>query len=301
MPQMVIDTLALGRKIYWDVLTLEMKDRAKQYPDFVNEFNTTQQFERVFGLTGFGYPQQAVEGSPVASDVRRQMYSKDFYPVIFGISYDWTDVAEYTDQYGKFQENPVLAARSMMQGRELACANLWNNAFSASYTGYDTKALCATDHPTNGGATWSNKPSSNLALGTAALKQAKSEMRTVKDPRNKPMAFTGDVQLIVPPALEVTADVLLASTEIPFTTDRGTNQYKKRVTSYMVVDELTSTTAWWLQAKDKAAHGLFILYGMPLKVEAQRQAVALTTTYVTAETRVTGWKHAYSVWGTPGA
>lgn len=301
MPTMVLDTLALGRKIYWDVLTISMQAHEKQYTRFVSEANTTQSFERIGQVTGFGYPQFANEGGAFAADVRRQLYTKDFYPALYGIAYDWTDVAEFTDQYGKFKENPTEAALSMVQGRELACANIFNNGFSASYTGPDAVALFSTVHPTNGGATWSNTPASNLALGTAALKQAKSEMRRVKDPRNKPMSFTGDVTLWVPPEKEVDADILLNSTEIPFTANRGSNKYNKRITDYMVIDELTSTTAWGLIASDMAKHGNFILYGIPLKVSTQRTELTWTTTYVTGEGRVTGWKHPYGQWGTQGA
>lgn len=300
MAQMVIDTLALGRAIYWDQLTISMDEHEKQYTQILSEAHTTQQFERIGQLTGLGYPQYAVEGSPIANDSRRTLYTQDFYPALYGISYEWTDIAEYTDQYNKFKENPMLAAKSMSQGRELAGANVLNNGFSSSFVGADGVALFSTAHPTNGGATWSNRPSSALALGTSSLKQAKSEMRRVKDPRNMPMGFKGNVMLVVPPELEVTADILLTSSTIPFAANFGDNHYKDRVTKKLVIDELTSSTAWYLISEDKSKHGLFMLYGLPLSVETQRTAVTKSTIYVTAETRVTGWKHPYGTWGTPG-
>lgn len=297
----VIDTLGLGRSIYWEMVTTAMADHPTQYTAFCAEAHTKQQFERLGGLTGFGYPSFAPEGTPIATDSRRTLYTADFTPQLYGIAFEWTDVAEYTDQYGKYKENPRLAARSIMQGRELAGANLLNNGFSASFTGPDGVSLFNTAHPTNGGPTYSNRSTGNLSLTPQALQQAKSDMRRVKDPRNMPMGHTGSSILIVPPEKEVDADIILNSSQIPFTANNGDNRYRDRVTRAMVVDELTSSTAWFLVSDDVEKNGMFMLFGIPLSTETQRDARTKTTVYVTAEGRVAGWKHGYCKWGTPGA
>lgn len=55
-------------------------------------------------------------------------------------------------------------------------ASVFNNAFSSSYLGYDSKALCATDHPQSK----SDSTAVNNSMGTAALTEANLESAIVQ-------------------------------------------------------------------------------------------------------------------------
>jgi len=120
--------------------------------------STTQKNEIFETKTGFGYPQTQPEGTSLPLDTRRKLYSITVTPIIMALGYEVTELAEFTDQYQEIGKNQNLIGKSMAAGRELAAANIFNFGWNtgAAYLGPDAKPLFATDHPPNGGPTYTN-------------------------------------------------------------------------------------------------------------------------------------------------
>lgn len=138
-------------------------------------------------------------------------------------------------------------------------AALLNNAFAAGTTYGDGKSLCATDHPTAGG-TRSNKLATATALNYASFDSVRLLGVQHVDYRGKANPIVFD-QLIVPEQLTVKGAQIVGSPQQPFTTD---NQINPFAGGYSVVteDRVTSSTAFWLQARGR--HGMINLIGYPL-------------------------------------
>lgn len=74
-------------------------------------------------------------------------------------------------------------ARAFRQTKERVCANIYNRAFNASYTGADGVALCATNHPNTSGGTFSNKLLVDADLSEAALEDMLIQIMQATDDR----------------------------------------------------------------------------------------------------------------------
>jgi len=96
----------------------------------------------------------------------------------------------------------------MQNAKEVYCASVLNNGFSASYLGGDGKRLFATDHPLVNGGTNSNRPATYVDLSETALENAVIQIGAWKDQRGLLIA-TKPKQLVVPNDLSFTSDKIL--------------------------------------------------------------------------------------------
>ena len=101
------------------------------------------------------------------------------------------------EQYGVINKMPKDLARAGRYKVEMDAVSVLNNGFTN--TGYDKKALFATDHPLLSGGTCSNLIEGELSVEN--LKKAIIAMRNFKDEAGKKVVYKADT-LIVPPALE---------------------------------------------------------------------------------------------------
>lgn len=271
--------------------------------NLVQRIKTTQDYETFKQLSDFGYPQSVNEGSPSTLDNKVLLYTASFTPQEYALMFGVTKKAQFTDQYG------VVALGTYKQDiadtfgdlDALAVANIYNNAFSASYTGIDGVALCSTAHPYQSYPTWSNR-GTGLALGYTTVITALTQRRKVKTARQRPMRDKAGVRLLVPPDIEFTGLSLINSMERPDTANRDTNNIRSRLT-LQVDEDLSSTTAWFLLSSDPKKLGTFYLEQMPFDVLTSPDwDVRTRTMYVSCyKSFTTGWKRAQGIWGDVGA
>lgn len=141
--------------------------------------------------------------------------------------------------------------------RELELVNLLNNAFDSSVaTGDDGKELCATDHVVLGG-TQSNEGTA-AALSITSLENAVTNISLIRDDANIEMGLNARY-LVVPKALAITAQKLMASLKVPGTTDNDANVVRDMFASREIVSspflDRSSSTAWFVMTS--AEDGLF--------------------------------------------
>lgn len=283
-----------------------VKIEGEKFPEAKNRVNvikSTLEYERFKQLSDFGYPQPTTEGDSSYLDNKVLMYSADFTPLEYTLMFGITKKAQFTDQYNIFTTYKQDIADTFVDLDALLIANLFNNGFSASYTGIDGVALFSTAHPYLGYPTWSNRPSTDLALDATNLQTILSNMRKIKTARQRPMRFRKGVVLHVPPALEWTARQVVNSVGQAFTADNTSNEVGKRVMSVDVDEDLTSDTAYFVRSADKTQTGLFYLEQMPFDILSSPDwDVKTRTMYVSCyKSMVCGWKHAHRVYGTTGA
>lgn len=120
---------------------------------------------------------------------------------------------------------------------------LLNKAFTAKC--YDGKPFFSDKHEV-GKLTYSNMGKAPLSIESQAAAKAsygaaRTQMRKFKDEENRPLNIRPRL-LVVPPALEDTANALMTAERLE---DGKTNLYKGTA-EVLVVDWLTSDTAWFL-------------------------------------------------------
>lgn len=161
------------------------------------------------------------------------------------------------EKFNMIAKLPRSLANAKMRTKEQAAADVFNYGFVAGggglarFEGGDSKALFATDHVNRAGTvTQSNRITTPLSQ--TSLQAVISAMKTRRDSKNQIVTFTPDT-LLVPPALEYTARVILESTQVVGSANNDVNPVKGAL-NLIVWPYLTSSTAWFVL--DSKAHEL---------------------------------------------
>lgn len=221
-----------------------------QYDKIFTKHNSKMALERTAEMRFLGYAQLKTEGGQTSFDNaagERYVYNQEHNEI--GLGYAITRKAIDDNLYKtQFTPSNLGLIESFAQTKEIYGANILNTAdvYSASIGG-DGKALCATDHPIDGG-TVSNK--ATVELNEATLLNSMISIRTNFKDQAGLKIFARGRRLVVPPSLEPTA-IRLTKTELrPGTADNDVNAIM--MTSgglpegYMVNDYLTDTNNWFL-------------------------------------------------------
>jgi hypothetical protein len=223
-----------------------------QYDKIFTKHNSNMALERTADMRYLGLAQLKTEGGQTAFDNNageRYIYNQEHTEI--GLGYAITRKAVDDNLYKtQFHPSNLGLIESFQQTKEIYGANVLNTAttYNASIGG-DGVALCATDHPIDGG-TVANKPAVQVDLNEATLLNAMIAIRTNFKDNAGLKVFARGRKLVVPPQLEPVA-IRLCKTELrPGTADNDVNAILMTAgglpESYMVNDFLTSAYAWFL-------------------------------------------------------
>jgi phage major head subunit gpT-like protein len=223
-----------------------------QYDKIFTKHDSKMALERTAEMRFLGLAQLKTEGGQTAFDNgagERFVYNQEHTEIALG--YAITRKAIDDNLYKtQFAPSNLGLIESFQQTKEIYGANVLNTAttYNASIGG-DGKALCASDHPIDGG-TVSNIPSTPVDLNESTLLNAMIAIRTNFKDQAGLKVFARGRKLIVPPQLEPVA-IRLTKTELrPGTADNDVNAIMMTAgglpESYMVNDFLTSARAWFL-------------------------------------------------------
>ena len=191
-------------------------------------------------------------------------------------------------------------AFSMRQTKEVVGSNVYNRAFTSTYTGGDGKELCATDHPNVTGGTWANELSVAANLSEAALEQMCIDL----------MKFTNDrglrinVQpqcLIIPVDLVFEAERILKSDGRVATADNDLNALKlmgKFPQGVKVNHYLTSTSAYFI--KTNVPNGMKYFERKGDSFGSDNDFDTSNAKFKASARYSFGWTDPRSIFGTPG-
>ena len=223
-----------------------------QYDKIFTKHDSKMALERTAEMRYLGLAQLKTEGGQTAFDNgagERFIYNQEHTEIALG--YAITRKAIDDNLYKtQFHPSNLGLIESFQQTKEIYGANILNTAttYNASIGG-DGVALCATNHPIDGG-TVANRPTTDVGLNEATLLNGMISVRTNFKDQAGLKVFARARKLIVPPQLEPTA-IRLTKTELrPGTADNDVNAIMMTAgglpESYMVNDFLTSASAWFL-------------------------------------------------------
>lgn len=170
------------------------------------------------------------------------------------------------DQYNEMTSRPRQLAMSAIRTREKHAASVFINAFSSSYTGGDSVALCSASHPlapTHSGDTHGNAGSSALSYDN--LNTTRRLMREYVDDRGELVPVRPDT-LLVPAELEETAYAIAKTVNKPDTADYHANFVGGWLRQVVVWDYLTDANNWFLIDSQMAKIHLLWLDRVPLEL-----------------------------------
>jgi hypothetical protein len=223
-----------------------------QYDKIFTKHTSKMALERTAEMRFLGYAQLKTEGGQTAFDNgagERYIYNQEHTEI--GLGYAITRKAIDDNLYKtQFAPSNLGLVESFHQTKEIYGANVLNTATTYnSNVGGDGKALCATDHPIDGG-TVANKPTVDVDLNEATLLNAMISIRTNFRDQAGLKIFARGRRLVVPAQLEPTANRLLKTELRPGTADNDVNAIMMTAgglpEGYMVNDFLTSNYAWFL-------------------------------------------------------
>lgn len=149
------------------------------------------------------------------------------------------------DQYNIINRRPAGLAMAAARTREIDAASVFNNAFSSSYTGGDSVALCSASHPLSPSNSTTQGNKGTTALSYDSIIATRKTMRTYTDDRGNQLPIRPDT-ILVPAGLEEAAWTATESMNKPGTADNDGNFVRSKGFNIVVWDYLNDTNNWFM-------------------------------------------------------
>ena len=279
---------------------LEYKNYANEHAEIFDTENSDRAFEEEVMLSGFANAPIKAEGTGVTFDNAQETFTARYTHETLALAFAITEEAIEDNLYDRLASRYTKAlARSMANTKQVKAANVLNNAFGTA-NGGDGKELCATDHPIVTG-TEQNELSTAADLNETSLEQALIDIAALTDERGLKIAAKG-MKLIVPSALQFTAERLMKSTQRVGTADNDINAVVSMgmiPQGYSVNHYLTDTDAWFI--KTDVPNGLKHFVRAPLKTAMEGDFTTGNVRYKARERYSFGFSDWRGIFGSPGA
>jgi len=251
-------------------------------------------------LYGFGAAPQLPDGSPVTYQQGGVLFLQRYVYQVFGLAFALTKVlVEDGDHIRIGQVYAKHLAQSLVETKELLCANVLNRAFNSSYTGGDGVQLNSAAHPIVSG-TASNLLATAANLSQTSLEQMLIQIRQAVDNNGKKIRLQ-PLKLVVAPGNVFQAEVLLKSVLRTGTANNDINPIKSiglMPEGATVISRLTSPTNWWVQTD--APEGMKLLMRRALEKTMEGDFETDSMRYKATERYQVGFTDWRAMYGTPG-
>jgi hypothetical protein len=279
---------------------LEYKNYANEHAEIFDTENSDRAFEEEVMLSGFANASVKPEGSSVNYDAAQETFSARYTHETLALAFAITEEAIEDNLYDRLASRYTKAlARSMANTKQVKAANVLNNAF-ATANGGDGKELCATNHPIVAG-TVRNELTTAADLNETSLEQSLIDIAAMTDERGLKIAAKG-VKMIIPSALQFTAERLMKSSLRTGTADNDTNALVSMgmiPQGYAVNHYLTDTNAFFI--KTDVPNGLKHFVRAPLKTAMEGDFETGNVRYKARERYSFGFSDFRGIFGSPGA
>ena len=279
----------------------------KQYADETKQIFVTESSDRAFEeevmLSGFGDAAVKPEGQGVSFDTAQETYTARYTMETIALAFAITEEAIEDNLYDRLASRYTKAlARSMASTKNTKGAAILNTGFTGSGnpTYGDGQVLLIAAHPTLSG-TQTNILSTASDLNETSLEQAMIDIAAFKDERGLKVAAKAR-KLIIPSALQFTAERLLKSQGRVGTADNDINALKNMnmiPEGYVVNHYLSDTDAWFITTD--VPNGLKHFDRAPLKTSMEGDFDTGNVRYKARERYVFGVSDWRGIFGTPGA
>ena len=280
---------------------LEYKNYANEHEEIFSKENSDRAFEEEVMLSGFGNAGVKPEGQSINYDAATETFTARYTHETLALAFSITEEAIEDNLYDRLASRYTKAlARSMANAKQVKAANVLNRAFNSSYTGGDGLELCSTAHVIVSG-TEQNELSTAADLNETSLEQAMIDIAALTDERGLKIADKG-MKMIVPSALQFTAERLMKSTQRVGTADNDINATVSMgmiPQGYTVNHYLTDTDAWFI--KTDVPNGLKHFVRAPIKTAMEGDFDSGNVRYKARERYSFGWSDWRGIFGSPGA
>jgi len=276
---------------------LEYKQYANEHAEIFDTETSDRAFEEEVMLSGFANAAVKPEGQGVTFDDVQETFTARYTNETIALAFAITEEAIEDNLYDRLASRYTKAlARSMANTKQVKAAAVLNNGFNASFAGGDGKALFATDHPTLAGD-FSNELSTPAELNETSLEQSLIDIAAFTDERGLKIAAQG-VKLIIPSALQFTAERLMKSTGRVGTADNDINALASMgmiPQGYTVNHYLTNTKKFFI--KTDVPNGLKHFVRSPIKTSMEGDFDTGNVRYKARERYVFGFSDPRGVFG----
>ena len=203
---------------------LEYKQYENQSADIYTTESSDRAFEEEVMLSGFAQAQVKPEGSGVVYDDAQETFTARYTNETIALAFAITEEAIEDNLYDRLASRYTKAlARSMAQTKQVKSVNPLNNGFGTFQSG-DGVSLFNASHPTIAGVV-SNTLATAADLNETSLEQALIDIAAMTDERGLKIAAKG-MKMIIPSALQFTAERLMSSAGRVGTADNDINAIK---------------------------------------------------------------------------
>ena len=276
---------------------LEYKRYENQHAEIYATESSDRACEEEVMLSGFANAQVKGEGSGVSFDEAQETFTASYTHETVALAFAITEEAIEDNLYDRLASRYTKAlARSMASTKNIKGAAVLNNAFDATYAGGDGVELCSTAHPTLAG-TFSNELTVAAELNETSLEQSLIDIAALTDERGLKIAAQG-VKLIIPSALQFTADRLMNSAGRTGTADNDINAIRNMGMisgGYVVNNYLTAAKKFFI--KTDVPNGLKHFNRSPIKTSMEGDFDTGNVRYKARERYVFGFSDPRGVFG----
>ena len=280
---------------------LEYKRYENEHAEIFDTETSDRAFEEEVMLSGFGNAATKAEGAGISYDQAQETFTSRYTHETIALAFSITEEAIEDNLYDRLASRYTKAlARSMANTKQVKAASVLNNAFNTNYLGGDGKELCATDHGTING-TVSNELATAADLNETSLEQALIDIAAFTDERGLKIAAQG-MKLIIPSALQFTADRLMNSANRVGTADNDINAVRNMgmiPQGYVVNHYLTDDDAFFI--KTDVPNGMKHFERSPIKTAMEGDFDTGNMRYKARERYSFGWSDPRGIFGSPGA
>jgi hypothetical protein len=279
---------------------LEYKQYENQTADIYTTESSDRAFEEEVMLSGFAQAQVKPEGSGVTYDNAQETFTARYTNETIALAFAITEEAIEDNLYDRLASRYTKAlARSMAQTKQVKGAAPLNNGFG-TFTSGDGVALFSTAHPTIAG-TFSNTLATAADLNETSLEQSLIDIAGLTDERGLKIAAKG-MKMIIPSALQFTAERLMASAGRVGTADNDVNAIKSMgmiPQGYVVNNFLTDTDAFYITTD--VPNGMKHFERTPLSTKMEGDFDTGNVRYKARERYVFGVSDPRGIFASPGA
>ena len=279
---------------------LEYKQYENQSADIYTTESSDRAFEEEVMLSGFAQAQVKPEGSGVVYDDAQETFTARYTNETIALAFAITEEAIEDNLYDRLASRYTKAlARSMAQTKQVKSVNPLNNGFGTFQSG-DGVSLFNASHPTIAGVV-SNTLATAADLNETSLEQALIDIAAMTDERGLKIAAKG-MKMIIPSALQFTAERLMSSAGRVGTADNDINAIKSMgmiPQGYSVNNYVTDTDAFYIITD--VPNGMKHFQRTPLSTKLEGDFDTGNVRYKARERYVFGVSDYRGIFASPGA
>jgi len=278
----------------------------QQYDNEHTQIYTTESSDRAFEeevmLSGFGQAKVKPEGSGVEFDRAQETFTARYTHETVSLGFAITEEAIEDNLYDRLASRYTKAlARSMAQTKQIKAAAPLNNGLPGlTFKSGDGVTLFNTAHPTISG-TFSNTLATAADLNETSLEQSLIDINAFTDERGLKIAAKA-VRMVIPSALQFTAERLMKSQQRTGTADNDINALASMgmvAGGYSINHFLTDPDAFYLITD--VPNGMKHLERAPLTTKMEGDFDTGNVRYKARERYVFGVSDPRGIYASPGA